>query len=189
VIITIVSTDKVNDLVLFEAYIHQRLGTPFSTVDDRKRLGKWTKEFFAQHPKATWRTLCRIVDWAKDHGKRPARSYYVQYYAQDAWKARYTPELDRNPEAELASRAAEILRTEQDPHWREQLMRCSGAMLAQAISNWEAAHVQPKSKARKPRQPKQLSLDDTTAQEKPRVRRTRTRVHDVEAGRPADREG
>jgi hypothetical protein len=158
-IVTILSADSVYDLKSLEAYIHQRLGTPFSTVDDRKKLGAWIGSFTKKHPKANWRTMCRIVDWAKDHNKRPSRSYYIMYYAEDAWKAKRIPEIDEHPESDLRDRADEILQKELDPQWRSRLLYCSGSLLAQAVDEWHTEHTQRKKRSAP--HTKQLTLGTT----------------------------
>lgn len=127
----------VNDVDSFCDYIQQMLGTPHITIKDKMILRKMVKETFDQHPTMTWGYLCRIVDWAKDKKRRPARGYTVMSYLNFAWRDHYIPDLPSEWEVSFKKRLDKALQIETDPDWRQRLSMSLGQYQIDALDEWE----------------------------------------------------
>lgn len=127
----------VKDPLDFAEYTQQVLGVPFPTIKDTVILRKKIKEFFAAYPQADYTTLCRIVTWARQHRKRPPRTFMVVDLFREAWAGRALPELDQSPaDVELARGIHKALEIETDPQWRRRLRRASGSGRREVFEEW-----------------------------------------------------
>jgi hypothetical protein len=68
--------EEVVDMDSWVDYAHQKLGIAFPTAKTKPALNKIAKEFFEEHPEATWRCLVDVVRWAKH--TRKSRHFSIQ---------------------------------------------------------------------------------------------------------------
>jgi hypothetical protein len=137
------SEDDVQDPEAFCDYAHAVLGVPFPSIKDQAVLRKKIKEFFAQYPQADYRTLCRIVQWAKTHHKRPYRIWLLIDLHRQAWADKAVPELDMSPvDVEVERGIKRALEIEQDSRWRRRLMRAHGSGRKEVLEEWRKEQSQ-----------------------------------------------
>lgn len=124
----------------FANYVQQTLGVPYPTIKDMTILRKKTKLFFQNVPDADWKTLCKVVQWAKARKRRPPRVFMVVEMFRDAWAAGYLPELDRHARVDETVEAGieRALAVETRPEWRARLLGASGVTArAAAFAEWQ----------------------------------------------------
>jgi hypothetical protein len=102
-------------------------------------LRKKCKEFFEHYPQADWRTLCKVVQWAKEHRKRFTRVWGVVGCFRNAWTAGCLPELDV-PESDphLEMEISRALEGEERDSWRRRLLGAQGyEARREALEEWK----------------------------------------------------
>ena len=68
----LMKSSDVVDVKTFCEYCHQRLGTSGSSKDFAA-LRQQTNEFFERYARADWATLCRGIEWLRDHQVHPRK--------------------------------------------------------------------------------------------------------------------
>lgn len=131
--------DAPDPVVAFANYVQQKIGVPWPTLQDMKILRGKIKEFFSHYPKATFHTLCRIVDWARARRRRFDRVWKVVEAFRLAWVDGALPELnpsDRDDSVE--ARIAAALEAETDQVWRQWLIGAEGTKARrEVVEDWE----------------------------------------------------
>jgi len=127
---------------LFGKYVRQTLGTPGMTLKDLAVLKKQTKIFFKENPQGDWYTLCRVVQWCRNHKKRPPRVYSVLSMVPYAWADGALPELNADREdVDVEEGISAALQAETDKAWRRRLLVASGrSARAEVLDEWRRAN-------------------------------------------------
>lgn len=120
-------------------YCQQQTGIPYPTKAAMGKFKKSCNEFFLQYPNTDYRTLCGVVDWAKNNRKRYSDvSRLIMYGMRFAFADGYLTELDpSNREDHIDNLIIEALQLETDPDWRENIMAArSGRARMDVYNQW-----------------------------------------------------
>lgn len=99
-------------------YIEQLLGVGFPTLKDITILRKRIDEIFAHYPKATYMTMCRVVQYNKKRKRKFTRVYCAVDSFRNAMADGWLPECVWHGDEDLKVRIVDILKVERDPDWR-----------------------------------------------------------------------
>lgn len=123
------STSQVNDAKTFARYCQQEVGIPYATQANMVILRRHIKGFFEHYPQADYRTLCKLIDWAKARNKRFTAPHILVTAFRSAWKDGFLPELDpkrQNIDEQLEEKINKALEIETLPFWRMRLFGATG---------------------------------------------------------------
>jgi hypothetical protein len=111
------------------AYAAQETGVPYPAKSHLFAAEKLVKELFDQYPTMSWQTLCGVVTWSKDKGKRFPHVLALLNSYRYAFADGYLNEIDPNSEENketLDTQMEYALSVETDPEWIRRLRTSKG---------------------------------------------------------------
>lgn len=119
--VKLLTPDDVVDMDSWIDYAHQKLGIAFPTAKTKPALLKIAKEFFEEHPDATWHALVDVVRWAKH--TRKSRHFDIHEllaswkYAHQEGFMTILAKVGSNDEEELR----ELLKSVDSPYFSDRM--------------------------------------------------------------------